>query len=161
VLANHMVESQTQLERTLTAPSGADEEMLKCFLLEGEKLAVENREIALDLALAFWFLEDHNRALEILAWAPAGRAHDWLNAELLFASRRFVEALELLNTVEVKYVEDPESTFAVSYLRAQCLKELGQHASALEIMQSIVHIRPHYRSAHALILQWTEGAGRE
>jgi hypothetical protein len=60
--------------------------------------------------------------------------------------------------MEIKYISDPETTFAVSYLRAQALQGLGQHGSALEIMQSIVRVRPNYRSAHSLILEWTEGA---
>jgi len=162
VLATHIAAiSDEKMDRTVTAPSSADQEMLRLFLLEGEKLCIENRAIAGDLAIAFWFMEDAARAAEILAWAPPNASNDWLKAELLVGARRFVEALELLNQLEVKYIEDPESTFAVSYLRAQCLHHLGQHASALEIMQSIVRVRSNYRSAHALILEWTAGVSWE
>lgn len=162
VLATHMATlSNEKLDRTHTAPSGADTEMLNCFLKEGEKLAVQSRELAADLAVAFWFMEDANRALEILAWAPPGVSNDWMRAEMLVAGRRFVEALELLNQLEVKYIEIPETTFGVSYLRAQCLHHLGQHASALEILQGIVRVRPNYRSANALILEWSEGVSWE
>ncbi|MGE0525961.1 MAG: hypothetical protein AB7G93_16110 [Bdellovibrionales bacterium] len=158
VLANHAARmSSERLERTRTAPSSADEVMLKCFLTQGEAICLEHRQFASDLAVAFLFMEDYNRALEILAWAPLNAATDWMRVELLFAARRFVEALDVLNHLEIKYISDPESTFAVSYLRAQCLHALGQDASALEIMQSIVRARPTYRSAHALILEWTQG----
>ena len=158
VLANHITRHSTDsLERTRTQPNALDEQMLKCFLQEGEKIALENRDFALDLTIAFWFLEDQTRALEILAWAPSGVSADWLKAELLIEARRLIEALEHLNHLEVKYIEDPETTFSVSYLRSQCLHALGQQASALEIMQSIARVRPHYRSAHALILEWSEG----
>ncbi|NJL25310.1 MAG: hypothetical protein HC902_09105 [Calothrix sp. SM1_5_4] len=122
---------------------------------------MENREFASDLAVAFWFLDEYGQALEILKWAEPSTANDWLHAELLFASRRYVEALELLNHLEVKYVNDPEATFSVSYIRAQCLRGLGQQAAALEILRSIVRIRPNYRSANALILAWTEGGAWE
>lgn len=150
-----------KFDRTLTVPSVLDEEMLKCFAMEGEKLCVQDREVAGDLAMAFWFLEDHARALDMLAWAPPSLAHDWLRADLLFASRRFIECIEHLNMLEIKYIQDPESTFAVSYLRAQCLRDSGQPAAALEILQSIVRVRPGYRSANALIQEWTEGVGWE
>ncbi len=162
VLSNHLNSLQFEAnvhDRTRTAPSGLDQEMLKCFLREGEQLAIENRGFAYDLAIAFWFLEDYARALEILAWSEPSSASDWMKAEVLFAARRFIETLEHLNQLELKGAADPETTFAVSYLRAQCLFELGQKASALEIMQSIVRVRAKYRSAHAFILDWTDGGG--
>jgi hypothetical protein len=162
VLSSHMASiSNEKMDRTVTAPSTSDEEMLKCFAKEGERLSVEHREFAADLALAFWFVEDYTRALESLAWAPTSQANDWLKVELLFQSRRFIECIELLNHLEVKFVDDPESTFSVSYLRAQCLHYCGQQAAALEILQSIVRVRPNYRSANALILEWTEGVSWE
>lgn len=162
VLANHMAKLEDEkLERTLTAPSGADEEMLNSFLAAGEKLALQDRGFATDLAIAFWFMDEPNRALEILSWAQPSASNDWLKAELLHDARRFIEVLEHLNTIEVRYIDDPETTFGVSYLRALALNELGQRSSALEIMQSIVRVRPNYRSAHSLIIEWSEGVSWE
>lgn len=162
VLSNHISKlSDEKFERTFTAPSSADEEMLRQFLIEGEKLCVRHRETATELAIAYWFMEDYVRGMEVLAWAAPDVATDWLRAEMMVAARHFVEALELLNQLEVKYINDPEATFGVSYLRAQCLQELGQHSSAVEILRSIVRVRPSYRSAQALILEWTEGVSWE
>lgn len=158
ILSTHMATLQTEaIERTRTQPSTADVEMLKQFLAEGEKAAFLHREFAYDLAIAFWFVEDYTHALEILEYAEPGLAADWMRAELLCAAGRYLEALEQINSLEMKYIEDPENTFAVSYLRAQCLFQLGQQSSALEILQSIVRVRANYRSAHALILEWTAG----
>jgi tetratricopeptide (TPR) repeat protein len=106
-------------------------------------------------------MAEYLMGLEILAWAPAVPPNDWLRAELLVHARRFVEGLEHLKHLEVRYVDDPETSFAVSYLKAQCLQELGQKDAALEILKSIVRVRPNYRSAHALIQEWTEGASWE
>jgi hypothetical protein len=162
VLSTHLASlSNEKMDRVFSAPSPSDEEMLKCFAKEGEVISLAHREFAADLALGFWFMEDYPRALEALAWAPPSRANDWLRAELLFAGRRFIEALDWLNILEVKYVQDPETTFAVSYLRAQCLRESGQEAPALEILQSIVRVRPNYRSTNALLQEWTEGVSWE
>lgn len=161
VLSNHMASLKAERDLTITAPSGKDQEMLKCFLEAAEKICIEKRELAPEISIIFWFMDDFEKALEIINWAPVTLANDWLKAEILIASRRFIEAMEHLNQLEVKYISDPESTFAVSYMRALCLKALGQHASALEIMQSIVRIRPNYRSANALILEWREGGAWE
>lgn len=159
VLATHVATlGAERWDRTKTAPSSADQEMLDCFQKEGERLCVEHREFAVDLAVAFWFMEEYSRALEALAWGPPGRATDWMRVELLLQARRFIECIELLGMIEVRYIEDPETTFAVSYVRAQCLHSCGQHAAAIEILQSIVRVRPNYRSAGALVLEWTEGA---
>jgi tetratricopeptide (TPR) repeat protein len=162
ILSTHMATLQSEaMERTRTQPSTADLAMVKSFLAEGEKVAFDHREFAFDLAIAFWFLEDYERALEIMEYSQPSLSTDWMRAELLFASRRFLEALEQINMLEIKYIEDPETTFAVSYLRAQCLFSLGQQASALEILQSIVRVRAGYRSAHALILEWSAGVSWE
>lgn len=159
VVANHMAgHNLDKLDRTLTTPSTTDQEMLNCFFKEGESISFENREFAADLAICFWFMEDFTHGLEMIAWAPPSLANDWLKVELLFSARRFIEALELLNHLELKYINDPDTSFAVSFLRAKCLKASGQETAALEILQSIVRVRPNYRSVNALLQEWTEGA---
>ena len=156
VLANHRASTQFENHAlTRTQPSAAEDEMLDCFLKEGEKICLEQRDFAADLATTFLFMEEHSRALDIIAWAPVNRANDWMRAELLVRARRFIEALELLLHLEVKYVNDPETSFAVSYLRAQCLQASGQSDVAVEMLKSIVRLRPNYRSAQALIMKWS------
>lgn len=162
VLSSHMSTlGDERLERLEVPLSPADEEMMKCFLDEGERLVLDHREFAADLAMAFAFMNDPQRALEILHWAPVTVANEWLRAELLVSARRYVEALEQLNQLELKYASNPETSFGVSYLRAHCFKELGQKDAALEILRSIVRVRPNYRSAQALILEWSAGVGWE
>ncbi len=162
VLSSHMATlSNDKLDRTVTVMSLEDDVMMSCFLNEGLKIALKKPDFASDLAVAFLFMQDFKRGLEILAQAPETVANEWMRAEFLISARHFVEALEHLNHLELKYVDDPETAFAVSYLRARCFKELGQKDAALEIMQSIVRVRANYRSAHALIQEWTQGAGWE
>jgi tetratricopeptide (TPR) repeat protein len=162
VLSNHMASlSHDRLDRTVLDNSTSDEEMLSCFVNEGAKIARDHRDFASDLAVGFMFMHEHKRGLEILGWAPLSSANEWIRAEFLIEGRRFVEAMEHLNQLEVKYAGDPETAFGVSYLRAQCFKGLGQKDAALEILQSIVRVRPNYRSAQALILEWTQGMGWE
>lgn len=160
VLATHMASlSSEKIDRTVTILSDEDQEMMNCFVKEGKIIARKHPEFATELAIACMFMNDYKRGLEILESAPDTTANEWMRAEFLISARHFVEAMEHLNMLELKYVDDPETAFAVSYLRARCLKELGQKDAALEILQSIVRVRPNYRSAHALIQDWTEGAG--
>lgn len=158
ILASHNADLVAdKLERAYIAPSRADQEMLNCFAKFAEHNCIEHKNLALNMAIGFIFVEEYALALEILSTAESSVSTDWLRVELLVLARRFIEALEVLNHLEVKFSNDPESTFAVSYLRAQCLHALGEGGAAIEIMQSIVRIRPDFRSAHALIRDWTEG----
>lgn len=145
-----------QLARKKFPLSEPDQQMLKAFLADLQKLSPSHPTLAYDLAVGFWFMEEYDSALAALNESK-GSAAEWLRAELLLSARRFVECLEQLNHLEVKFAEHPETSFAVSYLRAHALKELGQDDTALEILKSIVHVRPHYRSAHSLISEWSEG----
>ena len=159
VLANHAASfaDDPGFERTQTETSPPDEEMLRQFLNAGEALAIERRAIAGDLAIAFWFIADYKRGLEILHWAEPTAANDWLRAEMLFGARHFIEALDWLGHLETKYAGDPESTFAIHYLRAKCLFGSGQASAAIDILRGIIRVRPNYRSSNALLQEWGEG----
>jgi hypothetical protein len=113
--------------------------------------------LAYDLSVGFYFLELFNHALRLLRYAESDISVDWFRLELMLKARRFIECLDGLQFVETKYAEDPEATFAATYLRALILHGLGQTGSALQLLKSIVSIRPHYRSAHALLLEWSGG----
>jgi hypothetical protein len=127
----------------------------------GNHLLVATKEIvskkplaAYDFAIGFYFMDLFHHAVEMIQKAPHNLATDWFRLEALLKGRRYLECLEAINEVEHKYSEDPESSFASTYLRAQVLRGLGQVHSAIELMKSIVNIRPSYRSAHSLLIDW-------
>lgn len=109
---------------------------------------------AYDFAIGLYFMDFYHHALEILKSSMPNLAVDWFRLELLLKARQFLECLEEIGKVEAKYSDDPESSFASTYIRAQVLRGLGQTGSAVELMRSIVNIRPSYRSAHSLLLEW-------
>lgn len=127
------------------------------FAQVAEEVLQSRRHMAYDLSVAFYFLELFNHALRLLRYAESDVAVDWFRLELMLKARRFIECLDDLQRVETKYAEDPEATFAATYLRALVLRGLGQTTPALQLLKSIVSIRPHYRSAHALLLEWSGG----
>lgn len=113
-----------------------------------------NQARAYDFAIGFYLMELYHHAIEMIALAPENLATDWFRLEVLLKARRFLECLEMINFVETKYASDPETTFAATYLRSQVLYGLGQTYPAKELLRSIVHIRPNYRSASSLLAGW-------
>lgn len=127
------------------------------MLLEHIETLVKKRpESAVDFTMFFYFLEFFEEANYILSFAPSAPATDWLSLELKILSRRYVDAIEEARSLEQKYSLDPEATFATTYARALCLWELGQESLAISILQGIIKIRPHFRSAGSLLQQWSQ-----
>ena len=122
---------------------------------ESISIVKEDPRLGFDFAMIFYFMDLFKEALEIIKLAPPSRAIDWLSLELLMASRRFVDAMEVARKLELKYSDDPESTFASTYARAKCLWELGERQLAIGLIKGIVNIRPSFRAAHTLLVEWT------
>lgn len=130
------------------------------LLAEIEKSMIESlqgaQELAADFALAHLVWENFEGALRILENSPDSPEKDWLRAEALLRGRRFIELLNELLVLEEKYSFDPDTVFAVHYLRAQALWGLEQKLKAIEILEGMIETRPHYRSAMTLLKEWKE-----
>lgn len=109
---------------------------------------------AYDFAIGLHMMEFYEAALKILRSAMPNLATDWFRAELLLKARRYLECLDELHTLESAYAFDPESSFASTYMRAQVLRGLGQNGMAVELLKSIISVRPSYRSARGLLVEW-------
>jgi hypothetical protein len=133
----------------------ADEEkisqILTEFLLDR---AQQKPELAYDFSIGLYFMDLFPAALKLLEFAPEQIGTHWLRIELLLKTRRLIECLDFISQMEIKYADDPESTFAGTYWRAHTLKELGQVSTAIQLMRSLASVRPGYRSAQALLYEW-------
>lgn len=162
--ARHMISNKGTLpspeERMLerwTSPLNAEEQKWIQFQLEEIKTITErNPDSSYDFALFLGFMEAFAEGQQALQKAPSSEAKDWLNVEFLVEARRFIEALDELNNLEAKYGDNSETTFAVSYLRAKSYHGLGQSSDAMEVLKSLINLRPHYRAAQSLLLQWSK-----
>jgi hypothetical protein len=108
-----------------------------------------------DFAVFHLMIEAPDRALEFSAQSQTV-AGDWLHAEGLLRSRKFVDLLDFLAFLEAHHGEDPETVFGVIYLRAQALWGLEHRFSAIELIEGLLSVRPQYRSAISLLEQWKE-----
>lgn len=133
----------------------------EALALTKKKRGKKNVDILYDLAVSLHMIDASEAALSVAMAVPAdskiASSRDWLVAELFLSLGRYIDLLNHLQQLEVIYSGDPETAFAVSYMRAQGLKALGQSAAAVEILRNIVQVRPNYRSANHLILEWSVG----
>lgn len=131
------------------------------FLVTLKKHCLEHVKIdpntAYDFALMFYFFSALEHAIDILDYAPSNYSVDWLIVEWLLEARRFVEALNYIKQLEVKYEESPDNAFACAYAKARVLWGLKKYARAIDEMTSLVNIRPEYRSAKSLLTKWNGG----
>ena len=144
------------LERWTSPLNTQEQAWVQFQLSEIQKITESNPVASYDFALFFGFMEAFAEGQEALQKAPATEAKDWLNVEFLVEARRFIEALDELNRLEGQYGDNPETPFAVSYLRAKALHGLGQSSDAMEVLKSLLSLRPNYRAAQSLMLQWSE-----
>lgn len=147
------------LNKKVTALTDEQSKMKSVLIKDAQKTLKKNPGKAYDLALHLHFMEFHLEAIEILesAGRPLADAELWLRLELMIKSRKFVEALQETHLLEEKFANEPDAVFAAIYARSICLWELGQGALAVDLLKSIVRIRPGYRSAHSLLIAWTGG----
>lgn len=140
-------------EPTLSSAERQFAEVLKNELIE---LAEKNPDRGYDFAVLLFMMDLFPESLSVISIGRADAASEWLKAEILLKNRRFVQVMEHLNHLEAQFQDDPETSFAAAYLRAYALHGLGQGPQAVEILRSIVNVRPNYRSAHSLISKWSE-----
>lgn len=112
-------------------------------------------ETAYDLAISALMMGDPETALTLLEGQnPFTMEAAWIRFECLMQLRRFLECLGEVKTLEVKVTADPEAIYGCSYYRARSLWGLGEKLKAIEELEMIVKLRPDYRSAHSLLIQW-------
>jgi tetratricopeptide (TPR) repeat protein len=119
----------------------------------------EDLELRHDFIIAELMLENYSDALNlcpVVASTNAKFAENtlWVRLEILFQLRKFVELLEEIKLIEPLFKPRPDATIALSYLKALCLWELDEATLAIHTMESIVFIRPHYRSASIILQEW-------
>jgi len=129
----------------------------KLLVTRAHELAERNPRLAYDLAISLQMMDFYTEALDILQNAEITPAAEWLSLELMIRSRQFVNALEATNRFEIDYANNPNTAFAVTYARARALQGLGQTQTAIDLLRSLVSIRPNYRSAQSLLLEWDGG----
>lgn len=149
--------SVEELSRRADRLTPEQEASKKLMVASAKDFATKDPSKAYDLALNLHFMDFNIEALEILKKAPASASVDWLRLELMIFARRYVDALGEATALEARYATDPEAAFAITYARARALKGLGQTELATDLLRSLVRVRPSYKSAQSLLMDWSGG----
>jgi hypothetical protein len=135
-----------------------DQEKAKILIMQSAReFIAKDPRLSYDLAISLHLMDFNVEALEVLEAAPPTRSSDWLRLELMVRARHFVSVLDEAAQLELAYADDPDATFAATYARARALYGLGQKDTAIEILRSLVRIRPTYKSAQSLLMDWDGG----
>lgn len=128
---------------------------------QAEKIAWSIKEIlnknsksSYDMALFFSFIGYPYLAIQILKDHLDSMASQWLYLDLLLQSELYLDCLNFVDVMEEQYSEDPETVFALMYVRAKAYYGLGKKEKAKSILSDLLAVRPNYRLTHLLLKQW-------
>ncbi len=130
------------------------EQLKSTLFLLAQKLKTEAPDQVYNLALLAMQFELYDVSLDLLAFAPATLASEWLKAEMLFESGRYLELLKHIENIENHMTQTAEGTYGAIYLKAQSYFGLGQKEIAIRLLESLSDKAPHYRSTQALLHEW-------
>lgn len=115
--------------------------------------AIKQR-LLLDFSVAHAMWDNPEGSLELSKNAKDSIESDWLRIESLLLARRFAQLLTELLLIEKKYNQTPDTALAVVYYRAQCLWGLKKKFEAIELLETLVSVSPHFRAAAPLLAAW-------
>ena len=92
--------------------------------------------------------------LQLINRAPKTFASEWLKAEILFESSRYLDLLKHIEMIERTMSGTPEATYGALYLKAQAYYGLGQKEMAIQLLETLASKVNSYRSTEALIHEW-------
>jgi tetratricopeptide (TPR) repeat protein len=119
-----------------------------------KRLQTESPEQIYNLAMLAMQFELYDLSLELINQAPVSFASEWLKAEILFESGRYLDLLKHIENIEQIPTSTAESTYGAVYLKAQAYYGLGQKEIAIRLLESLSEKVPNYRSTQALLHEW-------
>lgn len=109
-----------------------------------------------DLVILCITLDMPELALELFSSPEIINENIWLYMEVLLLNRRNLEILTLLPSLEKGYSHLADTFLACTFLRSLALWNLGEKNTAIEVLQTVVEIRPNYRSSDVLLAEWSQ-----
>ncbi len=142
------------LEQTTPESEEFVQNLMRQTRLLAKKLKTEQPDQIYNLTMLAMQFELFDLALEIINEGPSSFASEWLKAEILFESGRFLDLLKHIEQIEKQMASTPESTYGAIYLKAQAYFGLGQKEIAIQMLESLSDKVPSYRSTEALLHEW-------
>lgn len=129
-------------------------ELKSVLFMLSDKLQTEAPEQIYNLAVLAMQFELYEVSLDLIDSAPRTMPGEWLKAEMLYESGRYLELLKHIENIENQMVQTAEATYGAIYLKAQGYFGLGQKEIAIRLLESLSENAPSYRSTQALLHEW-------
>lgn len=131
-----------------------DPEVAKQLLKSSKKYLKKNPKMSLDIALLFYQMDMYEEALIIIDGMKEKSSHTlWYALQIAIDGKQYAHALSIIESLRHKQL-NTEHSFSLLYHQALALFGLGQKSEAKQIIANIVKIRPDYRSADSLLIEW-------
>lgn len=124
------------------------------LLTLASRLQTESPEQIYNMTLMALQLSLYDLSLTLVNMAPKTFASEWLKAEILFESTRYLDLLKHIEMIEQTMSSTPEATYGALYLKAQAYYGLGQKEIAIQLLETLASKVNSYRSTEALIHEW-------
>lgn len=120
------------------------------------QLSKKRPELSYYISIALIQIELFDFALKALAYSKKNSRTEWLKLDLLLLTRQYIFAMKLAQKLETQEKENSESVFSAMYAKAKALWGLSHKTEAIKLLESILKVRPQYRSSHSLLVQWKD-----
>ncbi len=157
----HIIRKKKQELLTKTTPPSPppkeELEFAKKLLSLAKKMLKKQPQLGENLALLFSFIGYPRMAVSLLENQLHSSSSEWLYIDLLLQSQLYVSCLSFADYMEMKYKNNPDTVFALSYTRSKAYYGLGKKQKAKNILKELLKIRPNYRLIYVLLEQWEKG----
>lgn len=131
-----------------------DPEIAKKIMKSAKKYLKKKPEFAIDIAIMLYQMDMYAEALLIIDSMKTKTAHTlWYALQISVDGKQYARALSIIDVLRHRQLNN-EHSFSLLYYQALALFGLGQKSEAKQIIANIVKIRPDYRSADSLLLDW-------
>lgn len=120
------------------------------------QLGKKRPDLSYYISIALIQIELFDFALKALSYSKKNSRTEWLKLDLFLLTRQYISAMELAQKLEAQEKENSESVFSAMYAKAKALWGLSHKTEAIKLLESILKVRPQYRSSHSLLVQWKD-----
>lgn len=78
----------------------------------------------------------------------------WYELVISIEAKQLARALSIIDQLKTRSDLTADHAFSLLYYQALCMHGLGKHADAIHLLKQIIKIRPHFKSASSLLLEW-------
>ncbi len=104
--------------------------------------------------ILFYQMEAYEFALNCIKKATQSLQTQWLEIELLHLNKRYFECIDACNKIFMENLDNADIQMACLYQKSQSMWEVGSQQEAIEVMSSLLKIRPYFRSAYEILQSW-------